>query len=63
MSNENRELIVNLKNELKTNVAKEMKQLTQGAIEIARKPLHDLGNSLLDYILDWVITKVSGSAR
>jgi hypothetical protein len=29
---------------------------------VSREPLHDFGNSLLDYFLDWVIEKVIGSA-
>ena len=62
MSNENRELIVTRRNELKASVAREGKQLAKGAVEVSRKPLHDLGNNLLDYFLDWVIEKVTGSA-
>lgn len=63
MSNENRELIVTRRNELKASVAREGKQLAKGAVEVSREPLHDLGNNLLDYFLDWVIEKVTGSAN
>lgn len=63
MSNENRELIVTRRNDLKVAVNKEGRQLARGAVEVSRKPLHDLGSSLLDYLLDWVIAKVSGSAN
>lgn len=62
MSNENRELIVTRRNELKVTVAREGRQLAKGAIEVSREPLHDLGNNLLDYFLDWAIEKVIGSA-
>ena len=62
MSNENRELIVTHRKELKVTVAREGKQLAKGAVETSREPLHDLGNKLLDYFLDWVIEKVTGSA-
>lgn len=63
MSNENRELIVTRRNELKVSVAREGKQLVKDAVEVSREPLHDLGNNLLDYFLDWVIEKVTGSAN
>ena len=63
MSNENRELIVTRRNELKATVAREVRQLTKGAIEVSRKPLHDLMNNLLDYFLNWVIEKMTGSAN
>lgn len=62
MSSENRELIVTRRNNLKTTVAREGRQLAKGAVEVSREPLHDLGNNLLDYFLDWVIEKVTGSA-
>lgn len=63
MSNENREPMVSSKQELKATVIHEGKRLAKGALEVSRKPLHDLGDSLLDYLIDWVITKVTGSAN
>lgn len=62
MTNENRELIVTRRNELKATVSREGRRLARGAVEVSREPLHDLGNNLLDYFLDWVIEKVIGSA-
>ena len=63
MANENRELIITRRNELKATVVREGRQLAKGAVEVSREPLHDLGNSLLDYFLDWVIENVIGSAN
>ena len=63
MSNENRELMIPSKQELKDTVTKEGRKLAKGAIEVSRKPLHDLGNNLLDYVIDWVIAKVTGAAN
>lgn len=62
MTNENRDLIVTRRNELKATVSREGRQLARGAVEASREPLRDLENSLLDYFLDWVIEKVTGSA-
>ena len=62
MTNENRDLKVTRRNELKAVAAREGKQLAKGALEVSRKPLHDLGGNLLDYFLDWIIGKGIGSA-
>lgn len=63
MANENRDLMVTRRNELKAAAAREGRQLAKGALEVSRKPLHDLGSNLLDYLLDWVIGKVCGSTN
>ncbi len=63
MTNENRELIVARRSNLKAIAAREGRQLAKGAIEVSRKPLHDLESNLLDYFLDWVIEKLTGSAN
>ena len=63
MTNENRELIVARRNNLKAIAAREGRQFAKGAIEVTRKPLHDLESNLLDYFLDWVIEKVTGSTN
>lgn len=63
MANENRDLMVARRNELKAEAAQEGRQLAKGALEVSRKPLHDLGSNLLDYLIDWVIGKVCGSTN
>ena len=63
MANENRDLMVARRNELKAAAAREGRQLAKGALEVSRKPLHDLGGNLLDYLIDWVIGKVCGSTN
>lgn len=63
MTNENRELIVARRSNLKAIATREGRQLAKGAIEVSRKPLHDLESNLLDYFLDWVIEKLTGSAN
>ena len=63
MTNENRDLKVTRRNELKAAATREGRQLAKGALEVSRKPLHDLGSNLLDYLLDWVIGKVCGSTN
>ena len=63
MANENRDLMVARRNELKAAATQEGRQLAKGALEVSRKPLHDLGSNLLDYLLDWVIGKVCGSTN
>lgn len=62
MSNENRKLKPIQKGEMREAMTREGRQLVRGAVEVSRKPLHDLGGKLLDYFIDWVIVKVSGSA-
>lgn len=63
MANENRDLMVARRNELKAAATQEGRQLAKGALEVSRKPLHDLGSNLLDYLIDWVIGKVCGSTN
>ena len=63
MANENRDLMVTRRNELKAAATREGRQLAKGTLEVSRKPLHDLGSNLLDYFLDWVIGKVCGSTN
>ena len=63
MANENRDLMVARRNELKAAATQEGRQLAKGALEVSRKPLHDLGSNLLDYLIDWVIAKVCGSTN
>ena len=63
MANENRDLMVARRNELKAVATQEGRQLAKGALEVSRKPLHDLGSNLLDYLIDWVIGKVCGSTN
>ena len=63
MANENRDLMVARRNELKAAATQEGRQLAKGALEVSRKPLHDLGSNLLDYLIDWVIGMVCGSTN
>ena len=63
MANENRDLMVARRNELKAAATQDGRQLAKGALEVSRKPLHDLGSNLLDYLIDWVIGKVCGSTN
>ena len=63
MANANRDLMVARRNELKAAATQEGRQLAKGALEVSRKPLHDLGSNLLDYLIDWVIGKVCGSTN
>lgn len=63
MANENRDLMAARRNKLKAAAAQEGRQLAKGALEVSRKPLHDLGSNLLDYLIDWVIGKVCGSTN
>ena len=46
MANENRDLMVARRNELKAAATQEGRQLAKGALEVSRKPLHDLGSNL-----------------
>ena len=55
--------MVTRRNELKAAATREGRQLAKGALEVSRKPLHDLANNLLDCFLDWVIGKECGSTN
>ena len=63
MTNENRELENTKRSELKDALISEGRKLARGALEVSRKPLHELGDNLLDYFLDWCIEKVIGVAN
>ena len=63
MTNENRELEYTQRSELKNALISEVRKLAKGALEVSRKPLHDLGDRLLDYFLDWCMEKVTGAAN
>lgn len=57
MTNENRDLKVTRRNELKAVAAREGKQLAKGALEVSRKPLHDLGATF------WTTSSTGSSER